>query len=63
MGHRGYQHASPLEERYATGSAVQSDFVDDPDAQLAILRAKGCACAVPTTGEDRAGPTGSSASR
>jgi hypothetical protein len=32
MRRRGYRHASPLDERYATGSAVQRDYVDDPAA-------------------------------
>ena len=46
MARRGYQHASPLDQRQATGSAVQDDYVDSLEAQLAILRNKGCACAV-----------------
>ena len=47
MARRGYQHASPLDPRQATGSAVQNDFVDPLEAQFAILRNKGCECAVP----------------
>ena len=47
MARRGYQHASPLDPRQATGSAVQNDFVDPLEAQFAILRNKGCSCAVP----------------
>jgi hypothetical protein len=47
MAHRGYRHASPLDQRLATGSAVQNDFVDPLEAQFAILRNKGCQCAVP----------------
>jgi hypothetical protein len=46
MAHRGYRHASPLDQRLATGSAVQNDFVDPLEAQFAILRNKGCQCAV-----------------
>ena len=46
MARRGYRHASPLDQRQATGSAVQNDFVDPLDAQFAILRNKGCDCAV-----------------
>ena len=48
MARRGYRHASPLDQRHATGSAVQNDFVDPLDAQFAILRGKGCDCAVLT---------------
>jgi hypothetical protein len=47
IGRRGYRHASPLDRRQATGSAVQNDYVDSLDAQFAILRNKGCDCAVP----------------
>lgn len=47
MARRGYQHASPLDQRQATGSAVQSDYVDPLEAQFVILRKKGCGCAVP----------------
>jgi hypothetical protein len=46
MVRRGYRHASPLDRRQATGSAVQNDFVDPLEAQFAILRNKGCDCAV-----------------
>jgi hypothetical protein len=46
MVRRGYRHASPLDRRQATGSAVQNDFVDPPEAQFTILRNKGCDCAV-----------------
>jgi hypothetical protein len=46
MVRRGYRHASPLDPRQATGSAVQNDFVDPPDAQFAILHSKRCECAI-----------------
>lgn len=46
MQHRGYRHASPLDESLATGEAMQCEFIDSPGAQRAILRAKGCACRV-----------------
>jgi hypothetical protein len=46
MVHRGYRHGSPLDPRQATGSAVQNDFVDPLEAQFAILRDKGCECAI-----------------
>ena len=47
MARRGYRHASPLDQRQAIGSAVQHDFVDTLNAQFAILRNKGCGCALP----------------
>jgi hypothetical protein len=47
MSRRGYRHASPLDPRLATGSAVQEAYVDLPDAQLVILHNKGCGCAIP----------------
>jgi len=46
MARRGYRHASPLDQRQATGSAVQNDFVDPPEAQFVIRHDKGCDCAV-----------------
>jgi hypothetical protein len=46
MRARGYKHASPLDARLATGAAVQDRYVDPPDVQIAILRSKGCGCAV-----------------
>jgi hypothetical protein len=47
MARRGYRHASPLDQRQATGSGTQNDFVDPLEAQFAILRGKGCGCDVP----------------
>jgi hypothetical protein len=46
LGARGYRHSSPLDPRLATGSAIQDHFVDHPDAQITILRSKGCDCDV-----------------
>lgn len=46
MCSRGYTHASPLDAHLATGRDVQDRYVDSPQAQIAILRSKGCACAV-----------------
>lgn len=46
MERRGYRHASPLDEALATGSAVQDVFIDPPERQIELLRAKGCDCAV-----------------
>jgi hypothetical protein len=46
MEERGYRHRSPLERKYATGCIFQDAFVDEPEAQRAILRGKGCDCKV-----------------
>jgi hypothetical protein len=46
MQRRGYRHASPLDEALATGSATQNQLVDSIEAQIAILRGKGCDCRV-----------------
>lgn len=46
MRARGYRHASPLDARLATGATVQDKFVDPPEAQVEILRSKGCDCGV-----------------
>lgn len=52
LARRGYQHASPLDQRQATGSAVQNDYVDSLEAQFVILRNKGRDCAVPNNGSN-----------
>ena len=44
MERRGYTHRSPLDPALATGLAVQDRFVDPPDRQLDLLRAKPCPC-------------------
>lgn len=46
MEARGYRHASPLDPALATGSATQDEHVDTPEAQVELLRAKGCGCRV-----------------
>ena len=46
MRRRGYRHGSPLDPRLATGLESQRHYVDTPEAQLVLLRGKGCACAV-----------------
>ena len=46
MERRGYRHATPLDPALATGAAVQDTYVDPPARQRALLRAKGCDCAV-----------------
>jgi hypothetical protein len=45
MDRRGFRHASPLDERLATGAAQQTTFVDTIEAQRARLAQRGCACA------------------
>jgi putative hemolysin len=44
MQRRGFRHASPLDERLATGSARQTELVDSVDDQRAQLAARGCGC-------------------
>jgi len=46
MTRRGYRHASPLDAALATGAAVQGVFVDPPQRQRDLLRARGCGCRV-----------------
>ncbi len=46
MRSRGYSHSSPLDAQLATGGALQDRYVESPEAQAAILRSKGCGCAV-----------------
>lgn len=46
MARRGYRHASPLDPALATGEAVQDEYVDTPEEQVALLRAKRCDCRV-----------------
>ena len=43
---RGYRHASPLDSSLATGVRVQDVFVDPPQRQRELLRARGCDCRV-----------------
>ena len=44
MQRRGYQHASPLDAKLASGLAEQTDFVDPVETQRRVLEAKPCAC-------------------
>lgn len=44
MRRRGYTHSSPLDPLLATGLAEQRDYVDSPERQLELLKAKGCEC-------------------
>ena len=50
MATRGYRHWTPLNRKLATGKAVQDRFVDSPRRQLALLKAKRCACKVSRRG-------------
>jgi hypothetical protein len=43
---RGYNHMSPLDKSLATGSRLQTSFVDPVDRQIEILLEKGCDCDV-----------------
>jgi hypothetical protein len=44
MTRRGYNHRTPLDASLASGLTVQTEYVNSPAEQVAILRAKGCAC-------------------
>ena len=46
LGRRGYRHASALDATLGIGRSIQDEYVDTPDKQRAILRAKGCDCQV-----------------
>jgi hypothetical protein len=46
MARRGYNHGTPLDESLGTGLEVQDRFVDSPERQLELLRAKGCQCSL-----------------
>ena len=46
MVRREYLHKTPLDERSAIGSEIQTDFVNTTDEQMRILKAKGCGCRV-----------------
>ena len=46
MLRRGYQHNSPLDPQLATGAGSQEEFVDSIEAQVQILKDKGCDCRV-----------------
>jgi pyrimidine dimer DNA glycosylase len=48
MTRRGFVHRSPLDTALAAGADVQTEFVDPPERQLALLRAKPCACPIET---------------
>jgi hypothetical protein len=50
MARRGYQHASPLHRRQATGSAVQNEYVDSLTRSLRSSTARAAIAPYPTTG-------------
>lgn len=47
MRRRGYTHSSPLDASLATGAAEQTEYVDPPERQEELLRAKPCECLLP----------------
>jgi hypothetical protein len=45
MTRRGYKHASTLDQDLTRGTSfVQDVYIDTPEAQLLLLKVKGCAC-------------------
>lgn len=46
MTERGYKHHTPLDPAFATGKAVQDEFVNTYEEQVRILNEKGCECRV-----------------
>jgi hypothetical protein len=58
MRRRGFAHRSPLDMALATGEGLQTEFVDPPERQLALLRAKPCPCPMPVDAAGRAAAPG-----
>jgi hypothetical protein len=46
MEQRGYSHSSALHKQLASGIAVQTEFVNTIEEQRALLKRKGCGCAI-----------------
>jgi hypothetical protein len=46
MTRRGYKHQSPMDERLASGEAIQMEWVDSLEKQKKILEEKNCGCRV-----------------
>jgi hypothetical protein len=46
MAKRGYKHHTPLDPVFATGKAVQDEFVDSYEKQVKLLKERGCECRV-----------------
>lgn len=44
MTRRGYEHRSPLNKKWATGSGSQRVFIDSVPNQRVLLTAKPCEC-------------------
>lgn len=44
MQRRNYNHHSDLDKKWASGSAVQKDYIDPPARQKEILMNKPCDC-------------------
>ncbi|HEX6559239.1 MAG TPA: pyrimidine dimer DNA glycosylase/endonuclease V [Longimicrobiales bacterium] len=44
MQRRGYAHRTPLDRSLVSGREIQDTFLDTPERQLEILRAKSCDC-------------------
>jgi len=46
MKKRGYNHFSPLDEKYATGKGFQDEYIDTIEEQIKNIKEKGCNCKV-----------------
>lgn len=46
MIRRGYNHHSVLDKKMASGSKIQTDYVDSYENQIKILKHKRCSCKV-----------------
>jgi len=44
MKKRGFNHNSPLEEKFANGDKTQNVLLDDVEEQIKILKTKKCKC-------------------
>jgi len=44
MKERGFNHKSPLESNFATGTDVQKEFVNSVGDQIKIIKSKKCNC-------------------
>jgi len=44
MKRKGYNHNSPIDKKEATGSNIQSVYIDTPKEQRKILKNKPCDC-------------------
>lgn len=46
MKRRGFNHKSPLNEKFSVGKNMQDDLVDSIEKQKELLRKKGCNCKI-----------------